>query len=180
MRIVKENTIGVIIDMQEKLIPAIANSDSIIKNTVTLIKGLQYLEVPFLITQQYTKGLGKTIPPVEEALGEFDPIEKATFSCCDEPIFMEKLSEKPKTRVLLAGIEAHVCVLQTTIDLIANNYTPVLITDCISSRSETNRELAFQRLQQEGAILSTYEAILFELCRSSKSPQFKNISKLVK
>ena len=180
MRILKENTAALIIDIQERLFPYIYQHDDIAKNTGILIEGLRALKVPITVTQQYTKGLGPTIEPVHISLGTYNPIEKMAFSCCDDEGFMKELKNIGKTNVIIAGIEAHVCVLQTTIDLIEAGFIPVVIEDCISSRTLNNKTIAVERMRKEGAIISTYESILFELLRFSGTDTFKQISKLVK
>ena len=102
------------------------------------------------------------------------------FSCCDDTGFMNELKTFGKKNVIIAGIESHVCVLQTTIDLLENNYQPIVVEDCVSSRTLNNKNMAIERMRQEGAIITTYESILFELCRFSGTDAFKAISKLVK
>lgn len=180
MRILKEDSIGLIIDIQEKLFPHIWHNEQFTKNTEILIKGLKALGIPLIVTEQYTKGLGPTIKPIELAIGDYKVLEKLSFSCCDNAPFSEELALKGKYKVIIAGIEAHVCVLQTVIDLIANGYKPIVVEDCIASRKENDKKIAIERMHQEGAIISTYESILFELCRYSGNEVFKSISKLVK
>ena len=180
MRIIKEQSIALIIDVQERLYSHIHNFDELSRNTLILIRGLKTLNIPFILTQQYTKGLGETITAIKEEIGDFNPIEKNSFSCCDEPEFMNALKKSGKKYVIIAGIESHVCVLQTTIDLINRAYVPVVIEDCVSSRKYRDKEMAIERMRQEGAIISTYESILFELCRFAGTSQFKEISKIVK
>ncbi len=180
MRIRREKTLGVVVDVQSRLLPHIHENQRIVKNMVKLIKGLKILDIPLVVTQQYTKGLGLTVPQIEEALQDYDPIEKLAFSCCGSPDFMEKITESGKNNVILMGIEAHVCVLQTAIDLAALNYQPVIIADCVSSRKPEDKAIALDRMKTEGAILSTSESILFELCEIAGTPAFKEISKLVK
>lgn len=180
MRITINETCGLIIDIQEKLIPHIHNSELFITNTRKLIAGLKILEVPILVTQQYTKGLGATVAPVANALGDYFAIEKAAFSCADDTLFMSHLQKLNKRFVVIAGIEAHVCVLQTTIDLLEKGYIPVIVQDCISSRTLENKLTAMDRFRKEGAIITSYESILFELLRYSGTDKFREISRLVK
>jgi nicotinamidase-related amidase len=180
MRILKEHTAGLIIDIQEKLFPHIHRYEKVANNTRILIEGLKVLEIPLLVTQQYTKGLGGTIPAIAEVLAGQPHIEKISFSCCDEPAFMKELNQLGKRFFVLAGIEAHVCVLQTALDLIENSYVPVVVQDCVSSRRKNDIRIAMERMQAEGAIISTYESLLFELCRYAGTDSFKQISSLVK
>lgn len=180
MRVLKNNTVGLIVDIQERLFPHIADHEQLAKNVAILIQGLKALEVPVMVTEQYVKGLGATIPQVEEFIKDEAHIEKMAFSCCDEPRFSESLELTSKRYVIIAGIEAHICVLQTAIDLKERGYTPVVIEDCVGSRNPANKANAIARLRQEGAIVSCYESILFELCRYAGTDSFKTISKLVK
>lgn len=180
MRILAKESVGLIIDIQERLFPFIANNEQITRNTSILIEGLKAIEVPILVTEQYTKGLGVTIEPLKLLLGKTPTIEKMAFSCCDEPSFYEELAMKAPHFVIIAGIESHVCVLQTTIDLISNGYRPVVVEDCVGSRNPNDKAVAIARMRHEGAIVTTYESILFELLRTSGTESFKKISKLVK
>ena len=180
MRILKEQTAGLIIDIQERLFHHIYDNEDLSTNTQILIKGLNVFNIPIIVTQQYTKGLGATIQPIDYTLQSKAHIEKTSFSCYDEPTFITELNNLNKKFVVIAGIETHVCVLQTSIDLLEKNYIPVIVEDCVSSRTLQNKKIAINRLQKEGAIITSYESVLFELCRYSGTPEFKAISKLVK
>jgi len=180
MRITKENTVGLVIDIQERLVPAMEDQELLIRNCQILIEGLKVLGVPMIATQQYSKGLGETIEPIKSIFDEFEPIEKRDFSCCDEPVVAGKLKELNAKQVIICGIESHVCVLQTAIDLKEAGYVPVVVMDCVSSRSLDNVDLAAERFRYEGILMTSYESILFELTRSAGVPEFKMISKLVK
>jgi nicotinamidase-related amidase len=180
MRVQKENTAGLIIDIQERLYPHIYEHEAVARNTGVLVAGLKLLGVPLLVTQQYTRGLGPTIPELSDLVREFPVIEKTAFSCCDEPKFIMTLAEIHRHFILIAGIESHVCVLQTVIDLVERGYQPVVAADCISSRKAADTSTAVRRMRMEGAIVTTCESILFELCRFSGTETFKSISKLVK
>lgn len=180
MRIRKEDTIAVVIDVQKRLYPFISGNEKLTENIVRLIKGLRAIGVEILVTTQYVKGLGDTIEPVKEALGEFSHMEKMSFSCCGDGNFISAVKKSGKKNVIVCGIESHVCVLQTVIDLLEKGYRPVLIEDCVSSRSLNDKKFAVERMRQEGALISTYESILFELLEVSGTDTFKEISKIVK
>ena len=180
MRVQKENTAGLVIDIQERLYPHIHEHEAIARNTGILVKGMKVLGVPVLVTQQYTRGLGPTIPGLLDLIKGFPVIEKTAFSCCDEPEFIRALAETHKQFILIAGIESHICVLQTVIDLVERGYQPVLVEDCVSSRKANDKSISVRRMRKEGAIVTSYESILFELCRFSDTDEFKSISKLVK
>lgn len=178
MRILAQDTIAVIIDIQEKLLPVIHRKEEVLINTQKLLKGLKVLSVPVVVTEQYPKGLGKTVEEIFELTGE--GIEKMTFSGWETEAIREAICASGKKNVILAGIEAHVCVLQTAIDLLANGYQVTLVSDCIGSRNESDWRGALSRCKQEGGIVTTFEALLFELLRQAGSAEFKEISKIVK
>jgi nicotinamidase-related amidase len=180
MRILKDNTAAVIIDIQEKLFPHMNNKDILEENTIKLINGLNTLNIPLIITEQYPKGLGTTTEKIKEQIKKGSYIDKISFSCCDEPNFMDKLNSLNKKFIILAGIETHVCVLQTAIDLISNNFLPVIIENCTSSRKALDKNTAIKRIYSEGAVISTYESLLFELCRFAGTEIFKKLSKIIK
>ena len=180
MRILNEKAVLLVIDFQERIFPAIYENEQLKKNVPTLIDGMKALGVPVIVTEQYVKGLGPTIGEISGKLEGIERIEKASFSCCDEPAFMMELASSGKDYVIISGIESHVCVLQTVIDLKQNGYHPVVVEDCISSRKENDKKNAIERMRHEGVIITTYEAILFELLRYSGGDTFKAISRLVK
>jgi nicotinamidase-related amidase len=180
MRILKENALGLVIDYQERLLPHIYENQQLLANTLVLIEGLKALEIPLIVTEQYRKGLGITVPEIKNLFSPFNPMEKVSFSCYDDQAIGKALAATGQKSVVICGIEAHVCVLQTAIDLMENNYMPVVVADCISSRRPDDKQTAIKRMRQEGIIITSCEAILFELCRAAGTDQFKAISKLVK
>ena len=181
MRIKKERTAALVIDAQERLLPAMTDAGVLEANMVKLLRGLRLLGVPLLTTEQYPKGLGKTVPAITEILaGSAAPIEKVSFSCCQEPNFFSALTRLGRKTVILCGMEAHICVLQTVLDLEENGYLPVVVEDCIASRRPNDKAVALERMRKTGAIITTLESILFELTGAAGSDQFKQISKLIK
>jgi nicotinamidase-related amidase len=180
MRITKANTAALIVDIQERLLPAMWEKETLLKNCLTLVQGLVELRVPLVVTQQYTKGLGETVAEIRSVIPDFEYIEKRDFSCCDEPAVVEKLKQAGAQNVIICGIESHVCVLQTAVDLKEAGLNPMVVMDGVSSRTAENRELAKERFRFEGIMMTSVESVLFELTRSSAAPEFKAISKLVK
>ena len=180
MQFFKEDSILVVIDMQEKLLPHMKQSELLLKNTKILVEGANILGVPVVFTQQYTKGLGETVPEIQSIPQKFEFIEKTSFSCYKNADFESTLSKLGCKNVIIAGIEAHVCVLQTVLDLIENGYHPVVVRDCVSSRKDFDLQTAFDRMAREGVLFTSYEAILFEMLGNAKDPSFKAISTLVK
>ncbi len=180
MRIETDQTLAIVIDIQEKLFPHMNQKELLLQNCEKLIKGLKLLEIPFVLNEQYPQGIGPTISQIKDLLKDQKVYEKFTFSCCKTEKTRLAIKEQNKKFIILFGIEAHVCVLQSALDLLALGYIPVVISDCISSRKGYDKKTALQRMAKEGAIITTYESLLFELCVSSKNEAFKAISKLIK
>lgn len=181
-RIDIQETQALLIDVQERLMPHIHEHSAVAKKIVTLIQGLQALGVPVMRNEQYKKGLGETIPEILAVLSEENQqsFEKKSFSVCDNPPSWAHIAKQNRRIVLLFGIETHVCVLQTALDLLDAGMQPVVIADAVSSRSPYDKKIALRRMRRAGAITTTVESILFELCRSAENPVFKTISNLVK
>ena len=175
-----EDTLLLVIDFQVKLMPAMHNCDELGRKAETLIKGCCLLDVPVLTTQQYSKGLGDTIPSIKDALGGFEPAEKITFSCFGDSEFVKRLYQFGRNTIIVSGIEAHICVQQTVIDLLENGYNVFVVADCIGSRRDTDRIYAEMRMRQAGAVITTMESVLFEFLISAEHPKRKEISNLVK
>jgi len=180
MKIKVEDAIFCLVDVQERLYPHMSNKDVIENNLVRLVKGLKIQEIPFIINEQYKKGLGETIPSLRELVDSEPHFEKTSFSCCGNESTLETIKASGKKVIIVAGIETHVCVLQTCLDLLEEGFHPVLVTDCVTSREQHNSIMAIERLVQAGVIPTTYESLLFELTVSAKNPNFKAISALVK
>lgn len=180
MRIKKSETMAMIVDYQERLMPVIRNHEELEKNSAILIQGLKALEIPMVITQQYTKGLGMSSPFVFESAGTQEYMEKGTFSSLGEKEIAEHVKSLGRKHVIVCGVEAHICVLQTCLDLKEQGYYPILVLDCIGSRKESDLEMAVSRAVQEGITVTTYESILFELLEKAGGETFKTISRLIK
>ncbi len=179
MRMIPEHTLAIVVDCQEKLLPAMAGGEAVLESLITLVKGLALHNIPLVVAQQYTKGLGETVAPLKEAIGDFIPWEKTDFSVYSGER-AEHIDQAGRKQVIICGIEAHVCVLQTVLDLREAGYEVFLVSDCIASRKESDKEAAILRAVSEGARITSYEAVLFELTRGKTHEQFKAISALVK
>lgn len=176
MRIERENTVALVIDYQGKLVPVMSEKERLIHDSAILLAGLKVLNIPMIITQQYTKGLGTTVSEVTDAVGSDAYVEKISFSAFE--CVKEKL--QGKKFVIICGIEAHICVLQTVIDLAAAGFIPVIVEDCISSRKINDKKMALKRMCAEGAMVTTYEALLFELLKVAGTDESKKIQCLIK
>ncbi|HLM03536.1 MAG TPA: isochorismatase family protein [Pyrinomonadaceae bacterium] len=177
----KNQTVLVVVDMQEafrKAIPAFAEISSRITQ---MIRGCRILGVPVVVTEQYPKGLGRTAEEIIFSLpDDFEFIEKTAFSSCGALAFTEKLEAAQARQILVCGIETHICVNQTAHDLLEKGYQVHLLTDCVGSRFEHDKLAAIQKLTMNGAFSSSVEMSLFELLRDSKHEQFKEIQHLIK
>lgn len=179
--IIKSNqTLTLIVDNQVKLLPSITDSEQMLQNTRTLLSGLKILEIPMIITQQYTKGLGMSEKSIFNTSGVTNYMDKITFSCWKNPAIQEKILSSGRTQIILCGIETHICVLQTALDLLEAGYKVILVEDCVSSRKLSDKITAVNRMRQAGVTITSYESLLFELMVSAHHPQFKSIQKLIK
>ncbi len=170
----------VVVDIQEKFVPVIHELPRVIQNSLRLIKGAAILRVPIIVTEQYRKGLGVTVPEIAAAIPEFAPLEKNSFSCCGAPGFIEALQAKGVQDVILCGIEAHVCVTQTCLGLLDAGFRPFVVADAISSRTPDNYRLGVERMHNAGAVIVSTEMILFELLERAGTDEFKQMLPLVK
>jgi nicotinamidase-related amidase len=183
VRLDRNDTVLVIIDVQERLMPVIHERFDVEGNIERLVRGTHLLGVPTLLTEQYVKGLGPTVEPIRRALEEtsgYRPIEKSCFSAHGSTAFSAQLAALDRRHVLMAGVEAHVCVYQTVRDLLRVGRTVSILADAVSSRTAQNKDIALRRLMAEGAKLSSTEMALFELLGVSGTDEFRAISKLVK
>lgn len=169
-----------VIDIQERILPVIFEYERVEQNSIKLIKGFKTLGLPVYYTEQYPKGLGPTSQKIKEALGDAKPIEKMSFSCSGAPGLFDELQNSKVEQVVLCGIESHVCVMQTALDLLANGFQVHIASDAVSSRREFDFNTALNRMQQNGAEITLTESVLFELLEVCGTEQFKTISKLVK
>ena len=175
-----ENACLVIVDVQGKLATLMFNHETLFTNIQILIKACKFMSIPILWCQQSPKALGTTVLEIANLLTDNQPINKASFSCCGCDEFNCKIMQLNRTQVLLCGIEAHVCVYQTAVDLTKAGKEVHLITDAISSRTQENKKLAVKRLRTEGVKLSSTEMAIFELMKTADYPNFKQIAMLVK
>jgi nicotinamidase-related amidase len=171
------DTALLVVDVQEKLVPKIQNRDAMVRNIAFLIDGARLLDVPVVATEQYPRGLGPTVPVLAQRVPERP--EKTAFSCCAIPAVTEGFRKAARPKVLLAGIETHVCVLNTALDLLAQDFRVYLAIDAVGSRYTVDHDVALRRLEKAGAILTTSEGALFEWVGGSSHPKFKQISALV-
>ncbi len=175
-----ENTVLIVIDVQGKLAALIWEKDRILYRIQTLIRAAQILEIPILCTEQAPEKIGRTIPEIAQLLSSKKPIEKLSFSCWGNPRVVQALTDLRRKQILIAGIETHVCVYQTAVDLKAAGFAVQVVADAVSSRALPNTELALQRMKELGVGMTGTEMIICELIRSAEHPRFREIMGLIK
>ena len=169
-----------VVDVQGKLAQLMHGKEGLFKNIQILIQAAKILDIPILWCQQCPDALGPTIPEITQLLEDNEPVNKAAFSCCGEEQFSTKLKKLTRNQVLLCGIETHVCIYQTAIDLLRQDFHVEIIADAVSSRALENKQTALNRLAAEGAKITCTEMVLFELLKTAEHPHFRQIAKLIK
>ncbi len=170
----------VVVDIQERLLPAIFEKERLVENAVRLIEGAAILGVPLFATEQYRKGLGATVPEVASVIAGFTPLEKVAFSVYGAPGFSAALEQKKVSQAILCGMETHVCVMQSCLDLLATGVSVFVAADAVSSRTAENRRLGLERMRDAGAVIVSTEMALFELLEQAGTEEFKRILALVR
>ena len=180
LRLLRAKAGLVVVDVQERLLPAIYESQRVVQNTVRLIQGATRLRVPIFATEQYRKGLGPTVPEVAAVIPGFAPMEKLAFSACGASGFTPALKKRKISEAILCGVEAHVCVSQTCLDLLEKAFRVFVVADAVSSRTPENYRFGLDRMRAAGAVIVSTEMALFELLERAGTEEFKQILKLVK
>lgn len=176
----QEDSVLMVIDMQGNLYESMQEKQFLLDNVRKLIRGVQVFGIPVIVTEQIPEKLGPTIEPVTSLLPDAPRVAKSDFSCCGEEKIMKSLKAVERRQVLLCGIETHVCVYQTAVDLLGFGYDVHLVADAVSSRTALNREIGIEKMRDEGARLASTEMVLFELIRTADDPKFKEIFRIVK
>jgi nicotinamidase-related amidase len=175
-----ENCSLVVVDVQGKLATLMYDRETLFKNIQILIEAAKILDIPILWCQQCPDALGPTVPQIADLLADIQPINKASFSCCGDAQFISKLNSINRPQILLSGIETHVCIYQTAVDLREKDYGVNVIADAVSSRTLDNKQTAITKMQMMGINIYSTEMALFELLKTANHPKFKQIAKLVK
>lgn len=176
----KDEAVLVIVDIQERLATVMEKRQKVIDNCLHLIEAAKLLHIPIILTEQYPKGIGHTVKEIREALPSYEPIEKITFSCCKGPSFLGSLASTGRKKIILAGMETHVCVLQTCIGLLREGYSVHTVMDAVCSRAEDNFAAGIEFMRAAGAVITCTETALFQLLDKAGTEQFKIISKRIK
>jgi nicotinamidase-related amidase len=171
-----------VVDIQQKLLPPIFQKEQLIRNSQLLIRAAGILKIPAIVSTQYAKGLGGTVPEVASLLPETEAIDKDLFSCFGSDVFCSLLKRLPGNRstLLLCGMESHICVMQTALAALREGYLVHIASDAVSSRTEWNRKIGLERMRAAGAVISSTEMMIYELMRSSAAPAFKELLPFLK
>jgi isochorismate hydrolase len=180
MLLERDNSLVLLVDMQERLLPVMANGRQCAENCAILLRAAAELRIPILASEQYRRGLGPTVGPLAELVPADKRLEKMEFSCHDNSRIHTVLSGAGRRQILLAGIEAHVCVLQTAEGLLAADFQVFVAADAVASRKTENRDLALRRLDRSGAVVVSVEMALFEWLKTAETPEFRAISKMIR
>lgn len=175
----KEQVALVVVDFQDKLVPVIFEKERAVSNSILLIRAARALSIPTVLTTQYRKGLGATLPAVLEAAG-VEPIDKLSFGCFGDATFLERLAQLGRSQLLVCGIECHICVTQTVLGALDAGRLVHVAGDAVSSRSEANWRTGLDRMARAGAVISSAEMAIYELLRRSDGAAFKAILPLLK
>ncbi|CDZ79035.1 Vibriobactin-specific isochorismatase [Legionella massiliensis] len=177
MLLERDKSCLLLIDVQEKLTPHVQNSQALVARCQWTLRLAKELGVSILVSEQYPSGLGSTVEPLRGFAPAEDSIEKVQFSCFRSPSFKQKLQPLQKKQMVLIGIETHVCVLQTALDLVQAGYEVFAVVDAVASRSELDYKYGLKRMKQEGVHLVTSEMVFFEWVGQAGTPEFKALSK---
>ena len=180
MRLSTETSLLIVIDVQEKIFATMYEQKRVKDNIVRMVEGAKILKVPIIWTEQYSKGLGPTIPELKSALKGHTCYEKITFSCADDDQILKAVEKVKPKDILLCGIEAHVCVYQTAVELIEMGNAVHVVVDAVMSRYKSNHEVALRKMEQVGVNITSVEMALFELQGTAKGETFKPIAALIK
>ena len=174
-----ERSALLIIDIQERILKVIRKNEKLVENVLKLIKGAKILNIPIYFTEQYPQGLGHTLGSIHNEINS-SAFQKISFSCRGADNLFMTLKDNSLNQIIVAGVESHVCVQQTVLDLLENSFQVNLVTNAVSSRTKGDYKTSLRRMEKEGAILSTVESVLFELLHKSGTNTFKSISKIIK
>lgn len=176
----KAEAVLIIVDIQERLAAVMKERQKVTDNVLHLIEIARLLNIPIILNEQYPKGLGPTVSEIKDALKDISPVEKLTFSCCGQPDFLSKLASTKRKKIILCGMETHVCVLQTCTGVLKEGYDVHVVKDAICSRTKDNFKTAIEFMRDAGAVITCTETVLFQLLEKAETEEFKIIAKRIK
>ena len=176
----RNNAVLLIIDIQERLAVVMDKREMVVRNTLHLVELAKMLNLPIVVTEQYPKGLGRTLPEITAALPAYLPIEKVSFNCCGEASFNEQVRRLGKKKIIVTGMETHICVLQTCLGLLQEGFDVHLVTDAVCSRTKANWRAGLEFIRDAGGVVTCTETVLFQLLGVAGTNEFKVISQRIK
>jgi nicotinamidase-related amidase len=176
----KENAVLLIVDIQERLAAVMGQKEPVVRNNQHLVELAKMIDMPVVVTEQYPKGLGRTVPELQATLPYYRPVEKMTFDCCGQPTFLTELKDHNRNTVILTGMETHICVLQTCIGLLKGGMNVHIVQDAICSRTKANWKAGIEFMREAGAVITCTETVLFQLLKVAGTDEFKKISQRIK
>src|SRR5512147_403718 len=176
----KEDAVLLIVDIQERLAVVMKEKDRVVRNCQHLIELAKMIDIPVVVTEQYPRGLGRTVPELQSVLTEYKPVEKISFDCCCQPAFMQELTGHTRKTVIIAGMETHICVLQTCVGLLKSGMNVHVVEDAVCSRTAENWRTGIEFMRDAGAVVTCTETALFQLLKVAGTEEFKKISQRIK
>lgn len=176
----KEDTVLLIVDIQDRLAVVMKEREKVVRNCLHLVELARMINLPVVVTEQYPKGLGRTVAEIQSALPAYQPVEKTAFNCCGEPAFVAEIKKLNRKKVILTGMEAHICCLQTTTGLLQEGFTVHVVRDAVCSRADENWKTGIEFMRDAGAVITCTETALFQLLKVAGTEEFKKISARIK
>jgi nicotinamidase-related amidase len=176
----KEDAVLLIVDIQERLAVVMKDRDRVVRNCQHLVELAKMINIPVVVTEQYPKGLGRTVPELQSVLPAYNPVEKISFDCCCQPAFMQELKGHNKKTVIVTGMETHICVLQTSLGLLRAGVNVHVVEDAMCSRTAENWRTGIEFMRNAGAVVTCTETALFQLLKVAGTEEFKKISQRIK
>ncbi|MDO8880800.1 MAG: isochorismatase family protein [Coriobacteriia bacterium] len=176
----RESAVLVLVDMQDRLADVMDRRDAVVGASALLARVAGALRMPVIVTRQYPRGLGDTVPELADAVGSHSPVDKMTFDCLREPAFAEQLRATGRRQVVLTGMEAHICITQTALALLSAGYDVHVVADAVCSRCDVDRDVTLERLRVAGATVTVAESVIYEALGEAGTPEFRAVLELVK
>ena len=176
----KEKTGLLIVDVQERLMPVMVGRQSVIDNIVKIIHLARLYKLPVILTEQYPKWLGSTLPEIAHSVPAFDPIKKMHFNCCEDDTFNERLESVGLKNIIVTGVEAHICIFQTCVSILDRGYTVHVPQDAVDSRTEDNLCVGLELMKKAGAVITSTETVIYQILKRAGTDEFKKMLKLIR
>ncbi|HXY55313.1 MAG TPA: hydrolase [Nitrospirota bacterium] len=176
----RDDSVLLIVDIQDKLAAVMKEKDKVVKNNLILIEVSKMLKIPVVVTEQYPKGLGRTVPEIRAVLSEYRPVEKMTFNCCSAAAFLLEIKKTNRKKIIITGMETHICVLQTATGLLRDGFIPHVVQDAVCSRTKENWKTGTEFMRDAGAAVTCTETVLFQLLGVAGTEEFRAVSRMIK